>query len=71
MITIREKTIDEKIAEIEEKYRLKLEAQESLITKIIAADGVNQTTKIEQAQIEYNSLSNQKDLEILEILGGA
>lgn len=61
---------DEKIILIEEKYEQKFDAQLKLIMKTIASDGVNQEAKITIFQNEYNDLANQKDLEIIEVLGG-
>ena len=70
MITIREKTIEEKIAEIEESYNVKFEALQKRLNNVLLADGVNQDAKTIILQNEYNELSAQKDLEILELLGG-
>lgn len=61
---------DEKIILIEEKYEQKFDAQLKLIMKTIASNSVNKDEKITIFQNEYNELSNQKDLEIIELLGG-
>ena len=70
MITIREKTIDEKIAEIEELYNPKFEALQKRLNNVFLAVGINQDAKTVILQNEYKELSAQKDLEILELLGG-
>lgn len=70
VVTIREKTIDEKISDIELKYKDRLEAKEKLVLKAMASDGSDQTEKVIIYQNEYNQLANQQDTEILEILGG-
>lgn len=70
MITIREKTIDEKLTEIELKYQSKFDAQEKLIMRTIASNHINQEAKVIIYQNSYNELADQKDLEILELLGG-
>ena len=70
MITIREKTIDEKIAEIEDKYNPKFEATKERLVAVILSDGMGQDSKTIDAKNEYRILSNQKESEIMEVLGG-
>ena len=70
MITIREKTIEEKIAEIEESYSIKFEALQKRLNTVLLAVGINQDAKTVILQNEYKELSEQKDLELLEVLGG-
>ena len=70
MITIREKTIEEKIAEIEESYNVKFEALQKRLNNVLLADSINQDAKTIILQNEYKELSTHKDLEILELLGG-
>lgn len=70
MITIREKTIDEKIAEIEQSYGIKFEALQKRLNNVFLADGINHFAKTVILQNEYKELSTQKDLELLELLGG-
>ena len=70
MITIREKTIDEKIAEIEDKYNAKFQATEKRLIAVILSDGIGQNGKTIDAQNEYRILADQKESEIMEVLGG-
>jgi hypothetical protein len=69
-ITIREKTLEEKISDIEAKYLPRFNAYKELATTILASDGTNQAERIVALQVEYNALSDQKDLEIIEAMGG-
>lgn len=70
IITLREKSIDEKIADIDAKYLPRFNAYKELATTILASDGTNQAERIVSLQNEYNALSDQKDLEIIEVMGG-
>ena len=70
MITIREKTIDEKIAEIEDRYNAKFQATEKRLMAVILSDGIGKDGKTIDAQNEYRILADQKESEIMEVLGG-
>ena len=70
MITIREKTIDEKIVEIESSYSIKFDSLQKRLNAVFLSDGLDQDAKTIILQNEYKELSSQKDLEILAILGG-
>lgn len=70
MITIREKTIEEKIAEIEESYSIKFDSLQKRLNAVFLSDGLDQDAKTVILQNEYKDLSTQKDLEILEVFGG-
>jgi len=73
IITIKPRplpTIEEKLAEIEERYKLKFDAYQSLILTYILADGPDQESKIAVTQVDYQATSDQKDLEIIELFGG-
>ena len=63
-------TIDERIMKIEESYNVKFEALQKRLNNVLLSDGVDQETKTIILQNEYKDLSNQKDLEILKLLGG-
>jgi hypothetical protein len=70
VITIREKTIEEKIEEIEKKYDSKFEVLQKRFNNVFLSDGIDQEAKTIILQNEYKEISDQKDLEILEVFGG-
>ena len=49
---------------------VKFIAQEKLLIRTIASNHINQEAKVIIYQNSYNELADQKDLEILELLGG-
>ena len=63
-------TIDEQIALIESKYNVKFETLQQRLNNVLLSDGLDQDAKTIILQNEYKDLSNQKDLEILALLGG-
>lgn len=63
-------TFDEQISFIEEKYKLKFDSIEKRLTVVFLSDGIDQEAKTIILQNEYKDLSDQKDLEILELFGG-
>ena len=63
-------TLDERLALLEEKYEEKFATQEKLIMRTIASNHLDQEAKKIIYQNAFNELADQKDLEILEILGG-
>jgi len=62
-------TLDEQIADIEVKYKIKFDACAQRFLSITLSDGDNQSSKTVEAQNEYKSLSDQMELEIIELLG--
>lgn len=64
IITIRAKTYDEQMAEIEAKYAPKLAVYTDLIIKAMAVDGPSQSTKIATFSTKYNELISQKNAEV-------
>ena len=63
-------TLDEQIMQIEESYNVKFEALQKRLNTVLLAVGINQDAKTVILQNEYKELSEQKDLELLELLGG-
>ena len=64
------KTIDGQILDIELKYNAKFEILQQRLNNVLLSYGIDQEAKIIIIQNEYKELSDQKDLEILELLGG-
>ena len=67
---VKRESLFEKIAEIEESYSIKFEALQKRLNTVLLAVGINQDAKTVILQNEYKELSEQKDLELLEVLGG-
>ena len=63
-------TIDELILLIEETYNIKFNTLQQRLNNVLLSDGLDKEAKIIIIQNEYKELSDQKDLEILELLGG-
>lgn len=64
------KTLEEQIAEIEVKYHPKFQACKERLLSIILSDDLTQDSKTIEAQDEYKSISDQMDMEIIELMGG-
>lgn len=67
---IQPPTLDEQIAQIEAKYKLKFDSVEKRLTVVFLSGGIDQESKTIILQNEHKELSDQKDLEILELFGG-
>ena len=63
-------SLDEQIALIETKYSVYFASVEKRFNATFLSDGINQEAKTIILQNEYKELSDQKDLEILNLLGG-
>lgn len=57
-------TLDQKLDEVDEKYKPKLDMYKDLIMSAIAADGPTQSTKIASFSAKYNAILGQKSEEI-------
>lgn len=67
---IPELTLDEKVLAIEETYNVKFSTLQQRLSNVSLSDGLDQEAKTIIIQNEYKELSDQKDLEILELFGG-
>jgi hypothetical protein len=64
MITIREKTADEKIADVIAKYKSKLDAYKDSIPLVFAADGTSQQAKLTALSTAYLATIANRNAEI-------
>ena len=64
IITLREKTIDEKAEVINSKYQPKIDFYKDLLVTAIAADGVVQQARVTDYQTKYKALLLQKNTEL-------
>lgn len=67
IITLREKSIEEKETEIMSRYKPKLDSYRDLIIGAIAADGATQAVKVANFSAKYNALLVQQNNELEEL----
>ncbi|WP_027366926.1 hypothetical protein [Desulfocurvibacter africanus] len=63
--------LDAQIAAIDARYESKFAALKDRLIIVLAADGTNQAAKTAEIQADWQTLVDQKDLEIIQLLGGA
>lgn len=64
IINIREKTVQEKIKDVREKYQVKLDQCIASIPVVFAADGASQQSKLNTISTDYLSKIAARNAEI-------
>lgn len=71
MITVnQEKVLEKQIAVIEAKYEAKFASLKDRLMVVIAADGVTQDPNTAAIRTEWQAAADEKEAEIMALLGG-